>query len=100
MSDALLLGIDLGAGSLKSTVITTDGKVVASASCPVETLTPKPGFSEQDPEGWWSALVTSLQKIWQGGLEPHRIVAVSVTAGAHTHVLEDESGSTLRPAIM
>ncbi|WP_439603923.1 FGGY family carbohydrate kinase, partial [Shinella sp.] len=63
MSDILLLGVDLGAGSLKSTVISGDGKVLATASVAVETLTPKPGFSEQDPEGWWSALVESLQKI-------------------------------------
>lgn len=100
MSDILLLGIDLGAGSLKSTVTAGDGKVLATASVPVETLTPKPGFSEQDPEGWWSALVGSLQKIWQAGIDPDRVVAVSVTAGAHTHVLEDEEGRTLRPAIM
>lgn len=100
MSDILLLGIDLGAGSLKSTVIAGDGKVLATASVPVETLTPKPGFSEQDPEGWWSALVQSLRTIWQAGIDPGCVAAVSVTAGAHTHVLEDEAGRTLRPAIM
>ncbi|WEJ39346.1 xylulokinase [Sinorhizobium prairiense] len=100
MSDVLLLGVDLGAGSLKSTVIAGDGKVTATASVPVETLTPKPGFSEQDPEGWWLALVELLRKIRQAGIDLRSIVAVSVTAGAHTHVLEDEKGRLLRPAIM
>ncbi len=100
MSEALLLGVDLGAGSLKSTVVGGDGKVLAAASVAVETLTPQPGFSEQDPENWWSALVASLATIWEAGIDPEQIAAISVTAGAHTHVLEDGQGRTLRPAIM
>ena len=100
MPEPLLLGIDLGAGSLKSTVIGAGGKVLATASVAVETLTPRPGFSEQRPEGWWAALVGSLHEIWQAGVDPARVVAVSVTAGAHTHVLEDAEGHILRPAIM
>ena len=74
MSDALLLGIDLGAGSLKSTVITARGEVVANASAPVETLTPRPGHSEQDPAGWWAALVTTLAALWADGVDPDRVV--------------------------
>lgn len=100
MSDALLLGIDLGAGSLKSTVIAADGEVVASAASPVRTLSPRPGHSEQDPGDWWSAVVSSLRKIADGGVDLHRVSGVSVTAGAHTHVLEDGEGNILRPAIM
>ena len=100
MSDPLLLGIDLGAGSLKATAITGAGRVAGVASRAVETLSPRPGFSEQDPEGWWAALVAALQGLWRSGVEPARVLALSVTAGAHTHVLEDERGTTLRPAIM
>ena len=100
MSDPLLLGIDLGAGSLKATAITSAGQVVAVASRTVETLSPKPGFSEQDPDGWWHAMVAALGRLWESGVDPERIAALSVTAGAHTHVLEDDAGRTLRPAIM
>lgn len=100
MSDPLLLGIDLGAGSLKATAITSAGQVVAVASQTVETLAPKPGFSEQDPDGWWHAMVAALGRLWESGVDPERIGALSVTAGAHTHVLEDDAGRTLRPAIM
>ena len=100
MSDPLLLGIDLGAGSLKATAITSAGTVVGVASRSVETLSPRAGFSEQDPEGWRCAMVGALADLWQSGVDPQRVVAVSVTAGAHTHVLEDEVGRVLRPAIM
>ncbi|GMG82137.1 xylulokinase [Paralimibaculum aggregatum] len=100
MSEDLLLGIDLGAGSLKSTAIALDGRVVATASAPVETLVPRPGHSEQDPEGWWQAVLASLAELRGKGMDADRMLAVSVTAGAHTHVLEDASGRALRPAIM
>ncbi len=100
MSDELLLGIDLGAGSLKSTAIALDGRVVAAASTAIETLVPKTGYSEQDPEGWWGALVDTMAQLWTQGVDSGRIVAISITAGAHTHVLEDSQGEILRPAIM
>lgn len=100
MPEALLLGIDLGAGSLKATAIDASGRVHATASAPVETLTPHPGFSEQAPEGWWHALVASVGALLREGVRPDSIAAISVTAGAHTHVLEDAEGRVLRPAIM
>lgn len=100
MSDPLLLGIDLGAGSLKTTVITRAGKVVGVASRGVETLSPRPGFSEQEPEGWRRAMIGALADLWQSGVDARRIAAVSVSAGAHTHVLEDQAGRVLRPAMM
>lgn len=100
MAEPLLLGIDLGAGSLKSTVIDASGAVIASASAPVATSVPSPGHSEQDPADWWAALTGSLREIWGRGGDPARIAAISVTAGAHTQVLEDARGEVLRPAIM
>jgi len=100
MTKDLFLGIDLGAGSLKSMVIDSEGRIAGSASKNIETLVPRAGYSEQDPEGWWSALVASLQDIWASGVDSNRIAAVSLTAGAHTHVLEDVEGRVLRPAIM
>tara|TARA_R110002049_G_scaffold294148_1_gene480104 strand:- start:7970 stop:9469 length:1500 start_codon:yes stop_codon:yes gene_type:complete len=100
MSEDLLLGIDLGAGSLKSTVITTDGRVIAAASQSIDTSVPHAGYSEQDPAIWWDAVVSTLRQLWDGGLDPAGIKAISFTAGAHTHVLEDDGGNVLRPAIM
>ena len=100
MPDPLLLGIDLGAGSLKSTVIDGAGKVHGAASAAVETLAPHPGFSEQDPLGWRTAMIDTLSQLWRQGIDPARIGGIAFTAGAHTHVLEDADGRALRPAIM
>jgi xylulokinase len=97
----LLLGIDLGAGSLKATLIRTDGTVAAEASATVTTLSPHPGWSEQDPAGWWAALVDAVPRaIAASGGGAGSILAISFSAGAHTQVLEDGDGRVIRPAIL
>ena len=55
----MFIGIDLGTSSIKSILVGEDGRLIASASEPLEVSRPAPGFSEQDPESWWQASVTS-----------------------------------------
>lgn len=94
-----LLGVDLGAGSLKATVIDISGAVLASASAEVQTSRPHFGWSEQNPVDWDAAMQYVLAEIAsRHGLE--RIAGISFTAGAHTAVLMDATGETLRPAIL
>lgn len=98
---SLFLGIDLGAGSLKASLVTPDGRCQASASSPVVSRSPFPGSSEQDPDGWWLALCKAVRAVLEtSAVAPNRISAISVSAGAHTSVLADETGRPLRPAIM
>ena len=93
------LGIDLGAGSLKASLISKDGTCLASAAAPVPTLQPFPGASEQAPESWWSALCDAVRQVMaQAGHPP--VAAIALSAGAHTAVLSDALGRPLRPAIM
>lgn len=96
-----LLGIDLGAGSLKSMIVDHRGRVGGSASLDITTFSPRPGWSEQDPAEWWRALCETVPRaLSAAGLSPGEIVAVSFSAGAHTPVLEDSAGRVLRPAIL
>ena len=96
-----LLGIDLGAGSLKATIIDLDGAVAGDASHPVSTRSPAPGWSEQDPGEWWQAVCAAVPRaLAAGGIDARRIAGISVSAGAHTQVLEDGDGKVIRPAIM
>lgn len=98
---AIMLGIDLGAGSLKAILVASDGSVFGAATEAVITHAPYPGWSEQDPADWWRALCSSVkQAIASSGVDPSAIAAVSLTAGAHIQVLEDASGRVLRRAIM
>ena len=96
-----LLGIDLGAGSLKATIIDETGGLIGEASHPIATQNPRPGWSEQDPEDWWQALCSALPAALAAGkLSGSDIAAVGISAGAHIAVLTDADGKVLRPAIL
>lgn len=96
-----LLGIDIGAGSLKTMVVGAQGQVAGSASADIVTYSPRPGWSEQNPEDWWQALCATVpQALARAGLGADSVAAVSFSAGAHTPVLVDAAGRTLRPAIL
>lgn len=96
-----LMGIDLGAGSLKTMIISAEGKVCGSASMDVTTHSPQPRWSEQDPNEWWLAICDTVPRaLADAGIASNQIAAVSFSAGAHTPVLEDSNGTILRPAIL
>ncbi|MFZ1743624.1 MAG: xylulokinase [Pontixanthobacter sp.] len=101
MSKGALAGIDLGAGSLKVSIIDERGKLLGSGSAPVETLALRPGWSEQEPDDWWTALCIAVPiAIRNSGIPADTIKAVSFSAGAHTCVLVDADDKVVRPAIL
>ena len=101
LAGAYLLGIDLGAGSLKATIIDATGVVVGEGSCPITTHVPHFGWSEQDPADWFTALCDAVrQAVAAAGIKADAIAGIGVSAGAHIPVLTDARGAVIRPAIM
>ena len=96
-----LLGIDLGAGSLKATIINPHGTVLGEGSHPVTTSVPQFGWSEQDPAEWFAALCAAIPAALAAcGIQASQIAGIGISAGAHICVLTDAAGRVLRPAIM
>src|SRR4051812_44256311 len=52
---AYLLGIDIGTSGTKPLICDDEGTVLATAMAEHPISSPKPGWSEQNPEDWWSA---------------------------------------------
>ncbi|MDO8300680.1 xylulokinase [Lacisediminimonas sp.] len=101
MKKSWLMGIDMGAGSLKTMIIDSDGKVCGSAAADIATHSPKPLWSEQDPAEWWRAVCSTVPlALAEAGIAATDIAAISFSAGAHTPVLEDAQGNLVRPAIL
>lgn len=99
--EQLLLGIDLGAGSLKASLVNLNGRSVGEGASPVVTHSPVIGWSEQSPGDWWQALKQSVAiALKSSGVSPSQIAAISFSAGAHSAVLADKEGTPLRRAIM
>ena len=102
MTETLLCGVDLGAGSLKVTLIRPDGSTVGEASASIATSTPRFGWAEQDPHDWWTALClampAALAAVGPGAAEA--ISAIGFSGGAHIGVLCGDAGHVLRPALL
>jgi len=96
-----LLGIDLGAGSLKATIIRRDGSLAGEGAHGYATSTPKFGWSEQNPADWHAALCRAVPAaLAAASIKPEEIAGIGLSGGAHIPVLTDAADNIIRPAIM
>jgi xylulokinase len=94
----LLLGLDLGTTGARAMAVTPGGDVVAAATAPYPLLTPRPGWSEQQPEDWLEASRTVLRTVAaEAGGE---VAALGLTGQMHGAVFLDSAGRVIRPALL
>ena len=94
----MLLGIDLGTSSVKVLLLDLDGIVVGEASHDYPVLAPRPGWSETEPEAWWTAVTTAVHQAV--GVRRAEVAAVGLSGQMHGVVLADAQGQALRPAVL
>jgi xylulokinase len=95
------LGIDLGASSLKASVIDAEASLVASVTQGLVSRAPAALQVEQNPADWRAALFQALARLRQEQADVFaQISAISFSGGAHIGVLQDAHSEVLRPAIM
>lgn len=97
--EELLLGIDLGTGGCKITIINPAGVVRAEASHDYRTHHPRPFYSEQNSQDWFPALQACLLKV-KDRVNLMSIMCLSVDGSTHNAVLLDKNGAIIRPVIM
>jgi xylulokinase len=98
---AYLIGIDVGTTGTKTLLISDEGRVLASATEEYPMYTPRPLWAEQDPEDWWQATITSIQRaVRAAGIDPAEVVGIGLTGQMHGMVMLDAAGQVLRPCIM
>ncbi len=96
-----LLGIDISTTGAKAIVIDDQGKVLATSTHTYSLSTPKPMWSEQDPEDWWQAIQLSIKDVLAAAnLGPEDIKGIGLTGQMHGLVLLDAQNKVLRPAIL
>jgi xylulokinase len=98
---SICLGIDVGTSGTKCLAISTEGRVLASASANYGCAHPKPLWSEQDPEDWWTATVKVVRAVVkQVKLKPADVAAIGLSGQMHGSVFLDKSGKVIRPALL
>ena len=96
-----LLGIDAGTSSVKVIVADPSRGVLGTASRAYRNEAPHPGWSEQDPEEWWSATVAAAAEALEQARKQGNVVVrgIAVTGQMHSFVLVDRQYRPLRRAI-
>ncbi len=97
-----LLALDVGTQSVRALLFDPRGALVAMGRVAVEPyVSPQPGWAEQDPEIWWSAIGEACRRLWADpAARPDSVAGVSLTTQRVTIVVADEDGRPLRPAIV
>ncbi len=99
MSEAAILGVDLGTTEVKVGLVTLDGRLLGLARAGYRTETDAAtGRAEQDPAAWWGALTTAVRYLTASARAD--ILAISIDGHGPTLVAVDEYGRATRPAII
>jgi len=97
----LFLGIDVSTTGSKALLMDEQGNVAATAVNEHSISTPKPLWSEQDPQEWWTAAAKSIRDaLKQAGVSGEAVKAIGLTGQMHGLVMLDDKGTVLRPAIL
>ncbi|MEE2720035.1 MAG: xylulokinase [Planctomycetota bacterium] len=101
MAASLVLGIDIGTGGARALLVEAgSGRVIARQDGTWPSSSPHPGWSEQDPDAWWSVTAAVIRALVDGLDDPSSVQALAFAGQMHGLVLRDASGAVLRPAIL
>ncbi|HET6369966.1 MAG TPA: FGGY family carbohydrate kinase [Nitrospiria bacterium] len=96
----LLLAIDQGSSSSRAILFELNGKVVAAASEPLSTFTPKPDRVEHDPEEILAGQMAALRRVIRRAPRNRAIACMGIANQRSTLVLwRRRDGAPLGPAI-
>lgn len=98
---AQFLGIDVGTSGTKALLLDEAGRVRATASAGHRSLFPRPGWSEQRPQDWWTSACAAVRRLWRGR-SAHRegVAAVGVSGQMHGSVFLDAHGHVVCNALL
>ncbi len=97
---ATYLGFDLGTSGVKAVLLDEAGAVRHQATANYGVSNPRPLWSEQDPELWWTACLETMAALRDAGAPLAAIRAVGLSGQMHGATLLDARGRVLRPCIL
>lgn len=90
-----ILGVDIGTGSTKAVALDLSYQTAGSCQQHYPTVSPLPGYSEQDPETIWMAFVQCINEmVNKMGAAPE---AIALSSAMHSIIAVDAAGAALAP---
>ncbi|MBP5154467.1 MAG: xylulokinase [Lachnospiraceae bacterium] len=93
------LGIDLGTSAVKLLLAEADGTIRGTVTKEYPLSFPHPGWSEQDPADWWSAVREGIPELL-GACGGCTVDGIGAGGQMHGLVALDENDEVIRPAIL
>ena len=95
------IGIDVGTTGTKTLICDDKGQVLATVTEEYPAYTPKPLWSEQDPEDWWEGTCNGIRRVIQeAGVDGQEVEGIGLSGQMHGLVMLDENQEVIRPAIL
>lgn len=95
----LYIGIDLGTSSVKTILVDEKGEKLATVTRHYPVEYPKPGWSQQNPEDWYDAVISGLEELLDGQ-DKSKLAGLGVAGQMHGLVILDDEDRIIRPAIL
>lgn len=95
----LYIGVDLGTSSVKLLLMDELGDIKNIVTREYPLYFPNPGWSEQNPEDWFTSLMDGLKELTEG-MDKESIDGISFSGQMHGMVILDENDKVIRPAIL
>jgi len=93
------IGIDLGTTAVKMLLMDEKANIVRIVSEEYPLDINDAGWSQQNPQDWWTGTVAGLKKLL-ADIGPDQIRALGFSGQMHGMVLLDENDEVIRPAIL
>ncbi len=93
------IGIDLGTSAVKLLLVDAEGRIAGTVSRDYPLMFPHPGWSEQNPEDWWTAVQDGLKEL-TAGIDVNDVAGIGCGGQMHGLVILDENDNVIRPAIL
>lgn len=97
----IVLAIDAGTTGVRSMFFDKSGNVLGRAYAEYASTYPSPSWVEQEAESWWTKSCETIRlALSESGIDPERVIGISVTNQRETIVPVGEDGNPLRKAIV
>jgi xylulokinase len=101
MASQLILTVDVGTSSTKTSLWTEAGQLVAHAASTYDLQRAQPLWAEIDGDTWWQAVCETIRTVLAtSGVDPVSIAGIGVDGVGWTLIPVDRSGEPLRPAMI
>jgi len=95
------IGVDTSTTATKALLMDEQGSILSIGRSTYGFETPRPLWSEQEPQLWWDATVAAIREaVSSAGVSGTDVRGVGLTGQMHGLVMLDAAGDVLRPAIL